>query len=200
MSGIELAHVLVLAAGRGTRMGSPKALMLVGGRPWWAIQHERLVAIGVPATWIVSPEVEAGIRSSGLSPGPLVRADPAAPMFASLLAGVAALRHQPPESLFVLPIDCPAPARRVWESLAAARAVAVPTHAGKRGHPVHLPWTFATSTIDPAAARATPSSPARLDTLIAPIARLIETDDPDTTTNLNTPADLQVWLHARSGG
>lgn len=199
MSGPESSHALVLAAGRGTRMGSPKALMEVGGRAWWMIQRERVDAIGVPATWVVSPAVEEGILSASTAPLRLVRSDPAAPMFSSLLAGIASLRTSPPGSLFVLPVDCPAPSRPVWEALAASGEVAVPVHAGARGHPVHLPWSFVASVIEPAAVGAEASGPARLDLLIAPIARSVEVDDPDATTNLNTPADVQDWLHRRAG-
>ena len=52
--------VVVLAAGRGTRMGGPKALMEVRGRVWWRWQREWLApaeAAGATVVWLVSPVV-----------------------------------------------------------------------------------------------------------------------------------------------
>lgn len=195
MSGLESSHVLVLAAGRGTRMGGPKAMMGVGGRAWWMIQRERLATLGMPVTWVVSSAVRSAMLCSGTPPESIVLADPEAPMFSSLLEGIDSLRARPPRSVFVLPIDCPAPGPGVWRELAATGDVAVPACGGRAGHPVHLPWTFVTSIPDFAAAAATEASPARLDHLIGPVAKLIKVRDPAVTTNLNTPRDLQAWLN-----
>ena len=92
------ACCLVLAAGRGRRMGGPKALMQVHGQPWWRLQRERLAAAGVESLWIASPDVAAAWTDIPDAPRHLTTA-PAAdapphstpeplPMFASLMLGV----------------------------------------------------------------------------------------------------------------
>lgn len=177
---------IVLAAGRGTRMGTPKALMSVAGRPWWRTQTQRLTDIGVPQVWVVSDEVRASMDES--IDALLVGGDSTAPMFSSILAGARALAEAPPRGVFVLPVDVPAPRPDVWTMLASAgHDAAAPTFESRRGHPVWLSWAFVESRV----LRADPS--ARLDALVAGCIHEIAVADPDTTANLNTPDDLQSW-------
>lgn len=193
-------HVLVLAAGQGRRMGCPKALMLVKGRPWWRWQHEALAEAGLGATWAVSPVVKAAIGSGPGAPRQVL-ADDAAPMFQSLRVGVESLARradppEPPRGLFVLPIDVPVPARAVWSALAAAavngQGVAAPSFQGAHGHPLYMTWAWAAEHV--LAAR---SEDARLDRLISGVVEYIDVDDPSVAHNLNTPADVAQWLARR---
>lgn len=188
----ELADTIaiVLAAGLGSRMGTPKALMTVNGDPWWRAQSQRLRTIGVPTIWVVSEAVNAAMPNG--DPARRIIASPEAPMLASVLAGARALADDPPSGVFILPIDTPAPIREVWAALAATGAVAAPHHQDRSGHPVYLPWGWVTDNLlDPAV---DPSS-ARLDHLIGADIVRVPTDDPDTATNLNRPEDLEQWLH-----
>jgi CTP:molybdopterin cytidylyltransferase MocA len=105
---------IVLAAGRGRRMGGPKALMTVGGLPWWQTQESRLAAAGVQRLWVVSAEVERAMRSGPAVAPPLVPADPDAPMFESVRAGVSAAGAAS-GGAFILPVDVPAPGRSTWQ-------------------------------------------------------------------------------------
>lgn len=175
---------VVLAAGRGRRMGGPKALMRVVGREWWRLQEERLEHAGVHRVWVVSPAVRAQVR--GLT---TAEADPDAPMFASVLAG---MRAAPGAGLFILPVDVPAPGPDVWRLLAAAAdaGVAVPTSHGERGHPIALsrPW------IDRVLSRAGHED--RLDHLIGPDVVEVPVADPGVLANLNTPGDVRAWAAA----
>ena len=183
-----LAPVLVLAAGRGTRMGGPKALMMVGVRPWWQVQRERLTAARVPTMWVVSAQVRQVLASS--IPGiVMATSDSDAPMFASIRAGAQALSvHDPLPGMFVLPVDVPAPGPAVWSMLQSAGAATVPTHHGNHGHPIYVAWDLVVRHIlgndDPSA---------RLDQLIAPNVRYIPVDDPSVMTNLNTPQAVEAW-------
>jgi CTP:molybdopterin cytidylyltransferase MocA len=196
--------VLVLAAGRGRRMGGPKALMSVGGRAWWRTQAERLAASRRDAAWVVSPEVRAAMGEAGGRGGRAARlaeSDPDAPMFASLLKGIELLRPDPPAWVHVLPVDVPAPRRATLERLesaAGARGVAVPVapaSGGSRrrpGHPVCLSWAWIEGVLIPEA-RVQPVGSLRLDRLIAGTRVAVEVHDESVAVNLNTPADVRRW-------
>lgn len=180
---------IILAAGAGKRMGTPKALMTVEGQPWWRMQADRLRAIGVPALWIINEQVAAAMQ--GDTPTRHALMDSSKPMLASALAGVQLLAADPPQGVFILPIDTPAPRPQVWADLAATNAVASPTVGGSSGHPLYAPWAWIadrlrTGSINP--------DTDRLDTLIAGDRVTVPTDDPDAITNLNRPEDLANWL------
>lgn len=191
MADLADATAIILAAGAGKRMGSPKALMTVDGQPWWQLQHQRLQSIGVGALWVVSGAVDTAMTGDARAPSRRVLASSESPMIASVLAGVRALSADPPRGVFILPIDTPAPNRDVWVSGAAGDTITAPIYQDRAGHPVYLPWGWVadhlrSADLDPASAR--------LDELLAGSARRIETDDPDAATNLNRPQDLADWL------
>jgi len=174
-------------------MGTPKALMEVGGRPWWQVQRERLEGGGVPSTWVVSAEVKAVMTVPGTPPVRVIDSSPQLPMFASFLRGIDSLRASPPQGVFVLPGDVPAPERRVWESLCDHDQVSIPTYGDARGHPIYLPWRWIDEVL-----RATPDSASvsllRLDRLVEPVARFVNVHDRSVAFNLNTPDDVRRWL------
>lgn len=205
-------HVIVLAAGRGTRAGGPKALHRVGTEQWWMVQQKRLVRVGLPVTWVVSERVRDGMAAGGAMPERVVIADEHAPMFASVLAGMDCLARtsrephtgEPPSTVcgvFVLPVDAPAPGREVFTLLAgaldsSASAVAViPMRDGRHGHPVYLSWAFVSTRVLGVAHKAE----ARLDRLIG-IARVeVPVEDACVLVNLNTPEDFDEWARAECG-
>ena len=193
-------HILVLAAGRGVRMGGPKALLMIDGRSWWQHQQARLAPLALPVTWVVSSLVQQAMVASSVSLPEIVTADPALPMFGSVLVGLNSLKERSPEGIYILPVDCPAPSAQVWHALGASRQASFPTHNDKRGHPIYLPWSFVTGTLFPAASGGDPASPdLRLDHLVAPVARAVPVNDSAVATNLNTPEDVRAWL-AGGGG
>ena len=189
-------RVIVLAAGRGSRMGGPKALMDVGGRPWWQWQMERLDAAGLESVWVVSEEVRAAMEESDADAEWLAMGDPDEPMFDSIVAGVSALEDLGDvRGVFILPVDVPAPASRVWQALAAAEPVAAPTFNARRGHPLYLTWSWVEAHVFPVRAQA---DRRRLDEMIRGHVRDVPVDDPDVVTNLNRPEELAQWA-AREG-
>ncbi len=189
-------RVLVLAAGRGTRMGTPKALMRVGGEPWWAVQQRRIDDAGPAQTWVVSAPVRTAMVEQGARLD-CVTADGGLPMFESLVAGLVRLGDDPPRGVFVLPVDVPAPGRGVFGVLPGPGAVA-PVYRGKPGHPVYLSWGWVRRRIlTPGQGGAAPplsGDQRRLDRLLAGEVVRVEVDDPATVANLNTPEDLERWL------
>ena len=194
---VEGWFALVLGAGRGRRMGGPKPLMDAGGRPWWRVQESRLDAAGIPRLWVLSDDAGAAMLDAGFIPERATIADPDAPMFESLAAGIAGLVPDEPRGVFVLPADVPAPGPAVWPALAlaAADAVARPVYKGKHGHPAALSGTWIEQVLGPAMED---GKEHRLDELIAGVVRDVEVDDPTVSVNLNSPRDLSRWLAAQA--
>jgi molybdenum cofactor cytidylyltransferase len=195
------APVVVLAAGRSSRMGEPKGLVLVGGRPWIAHQldalacHRVVLVLGADRDRYLRAVPELLDRAVVV-----VNPEPDRGPFSSLQVGLAAAT--PGEAVFVLPVDVPAPSRAVWSALAAAlhgesggAAAAVPSFEGRGGHPVLLAPSFV------AHLRALPPS-ARLDEelrnrTVSRQALRVEVYDPAVRLNLNAPED---WGKVRAGG
>ncbi|MFN0010081.1 MAG: NTP transferase domain-containing protein [Phycisphaerales bacterium] len=186
---------IVLAAGRGTRMGGSKALMASPRGPWWREQAARLATVGVEAVWVVSSAVSAAMEGEGDSPARTVLADADAPMFASLLAGLRWLPPEPTGGVFVLPVDVPCPGAEVWRALAETGRVAVPVFASQRGHPVFLPLAFAAGVVrrceacDPNAI-----GRLRLDEMIAAEVVEVAVADGAVVRNLNVPEDASAYF------
>jgi molybdenum cofactor cytidylyltransferase len=197
----EPAAVVVLAAGKSSRMGQPKGLQVFAGRPWIEVQ---LAALGARRVVVVLghdhpryreavPALDGGSAPAGgdARVEVVVNHDPDRGPFSSLQVGLAAVAGAP---AFVLPVDVPAASARVWEALEAALSpdsdAAVPLFEGRGGHPVLLAARFI------AVLRARPADdPAlRLDRELA-AARLTRVPvlDPRVRMNLNAPGDWEKW-------
>jgi CTP:molybdopterin cytidylyltransferase MocA len=175
-------------------MGGPKALMDVGGRPWWRWQMERLDAAGLESVWVVSEDVRDTMEEGGADAEWFAMGDGDEPMFDSVVAGVSALEDEDDvRGVFILPVDVPAPRAPVWEELASAGPVVVPTFEGKHGHPLYLSWGWVEERVLPVRAHA---EQYRLDAMIRAEVREVDVDDPSVTMNLNTPEDVKRWLAA----
>jgi molybdenum cofactor cytidylyltransferase len=185
------ADVVLLAAGRSSRMGQPKGLVPFQGRPWIDAQLERLAGRRV----IVVLGHDRGryleaVPSLGRPGGALavvVNPDPDRGPFSSLQVGLAVVASG---AAFVLPIDVPAAAPRVWEALEDALQPGVdavlPVLDARGGHPVLLAPSFI------ALLRGrNPSDPAiRLDLELAAAHTVrVGVTDPRVRLNLNAPED-----------
>lgn len=189
-------HVLVLAAGRGTRMGTPKALMNIDDEPWWVRQYGQLAMIGVLQTWVVSDAVHLRMQQREDVPN-LVVTSPTKPMFDSLLTGLTHLSHDPPRGVFILPVDVPVPQLAVFRTLAGKERPALPEFQGRTGHPIYLPWAWLCERVLPpeSGGRAMPlfGDQRRLDRITAKDRELVSVFDPTVLVNLNTPQDVENW-------
>lgn len=175
-------------------MGGPKALMRVAGSPWWRTQCARLAAWQIPALWVVSPQVRDALALERDAPN-MVTADPDAPMFASLAAGLRHLAEAPPRAVYLLPVDVPACSPACIAAFGAhSTQPEVPTVNGKGGHPVRLPWSFVETHIGPHLANPDAHPGVRLDHLLADHAAHCEVSDLAVITNLNTPEAVETWL------
>jgi CTP:molybdopterin cytidylyltransferase MocA len=198
--------IILLAAGRASRMPVPKGLVDAFGRPWLERQLERIGECGgaraiivlghalelhaVAMPWI-EKAIDGPIAFAGLWAEVVVNLAPDRGTFSSLQVGVARAGR---DGAFVLPIDVPCPGTDVWQSLEAHRTpnvdACVPMVDGRGGHPVLCAPALLNevSTLDARAPEA------RLDLLIAARAQQgrvarVAVSDPRARLNLNTPAD-----------
>ncbi len=188
---------VILAAGRGLRMGGPKALLDLGGHSLLELQLRalegaaRVVVVIEPKLW----EARLGPNRGGTPlpqgvayvPNPRWEEGP----FTSIRLGLEALGGDAPA--LIVPVDCPvaagAPARLV-QATAPGLAWVAPVHDGRRGHPVLLTMRGRT-----AALAAGPDATLR-DILGGAPGAEIPIASPLVHCNLNTPADRISFLDA----
>ena len=205
---------LIIAAGAGRRMGTPKALLQVEGTPL-LIRVAR--AYGFLSTdsihAIVTPEIAAalqdagvddagvegaGVEGAGVEGAPTPPVIPAqlhttgvadAPMMDSVRAALALWSTGSAEEAFLQPVDAGSPKRPVLEALLAqdpAYAAVKPTHQGRGGHPLLLRRHF----LDAVSWRQCSSLRDALAQLPQEQLRRVEVDDPHVLRNWNRPEDL----------
>ncbi|UCC71083.1 MAG: nucleotidyltransferase family protein [Gemmatimonadota bacterium] len=133
---------IVLAGGRSHRMGRPKALLKVGDQTFLERAIRALQAGGCEEVVVVLNDADAEVTdlAQGLGGRSTPGAGAGTEQIDSLRAGLRALPSGVSAAV-VLPVDHPlvdaATVRALIESFHAGSApVVVPTHAGRRGHPV----------------------------------------------------------------
>lgn len=122
--------LILLAAGRSSRMGTPKGLLSWQGRLWIVNQlHGFREAGGREATVVLGFHREAyeeslpwlkaavhrPVREEGLEVTAVVNPDPERGPFSSLQCAASVIVWKP--AVFVLPLDVPCPEKEVWEKL-----------------------------------------------------------------------------------
>lgn len=139
---MSLAGV-VLAAGRSSRMGSPKALLDFLGLPFVVRILEALEALEVKARVVVlgpdAPRIQPAIAIHDCLI--VENPEPESGPIASLRAALRALQPVQPHAILVWPVDLPhvrvTTVERVMEAHRRTKGpVVVPTFADRRGHPV----------------------------------------------------------------
>ena len=151
MSGFVDVTGIVLAAGSGSRMGTPKALLSTGGEPWVAIAARLLLHAGCARVVVVlgaSAEDARGLLPTDAAITTITNGDWRAGMGSSLAAGLGAASG---DAALVTVVDTPqlpvAAARRV---LASGAPLARAVFDGRPGHPVLIArdhWTPAAATL-----------------------------------------------------
>jgi CTP:molybdopterin cytidylyltransferase MocA len=184
---------VVLAAGSGTRMGGPKALLRIGGESFLARAARLLARPGVEAVAaVVGREVEAAAAGS---PGAtlLLNPRPEAGMLSSILRGLDEAEAAGADAVLLHPVDHPlvepATVDRVVAGLRGGGIIAVPSYRSRRGHPggfARAAWP---------ALRAAPSDRG---------ARAVLADHPEWVVHvpgdagcvrgIDTPADYERWI------
>ena len=151
MSGFVDVTGIVLAAGAGSRMGTPKALLSTGGEPWVAVAARLLLHAGCARVVVVlgaSAEDARGMLPTDAAITTITNAAWRAGMGSSLAAGLGAASG---DAALVTVVDTPqlpvAAARRV---LASGAPLARAVFDGRPGHPVLIArdhWTPAAATL-----------------------------------------------------
>jgi CTP:molybdopterin cytidylyltransferase MocA len=134
---------IILAAGASERMGYPKALLPYRGRPFLAGIVDACYAAGIEKRVVVLGYYADKIKEEiDLSQAIVAMNDDlAAGPIGSIRAGLTALAPFPVDAVLVWPVDRPHVTVATVEALldgfrSTHRAIVVPTHGAKRGHPV----------------------------------------------------------------
>ncbi|MGH7754557.1 MAG: nucleotidyltransferase family protein [Gemmatimonadales bacterium] len=190
---------VVLAAGRSSRMGAPKALLDYRGQPFVASivrvlealeLHPRVVVVGDAA-----PRIRAALAAHDvmLVENPWEPPDPGP--ISSIRAALAALEHARPQGVLVWPVDYPHVRTATIESLVDAfraqhPSAVLPVFGGRRGHPVlwsdrAVPALLEDQRAGTEGARAVLHSLPRRD------VREVAVGDPAVLDGINTPEDYE---------
>ena len=136
-----MIYGIVLGAGRGRRIGTPKALLTLGGDTF----HQRTLCAfrnaGLETVMVVNRELMDALAATGPGEHRVVNHDPdQTGMFGSVRLGVEEAIRLGATGVILLPVDHPLVSVEDVRSLAAGletgAVVAVATHAGRRGHPI----------------------------------------------------------------
>lgn len=175
----------VLAAGSGTRMGGPKAELMIGGRRLVDRAVATLTAAGCHPLLAVVP---AGVEVAGARA--VVNADPARGMRSSLDLAVAAAGAAP--ALLVVLVDMPGLRVDAVRQVAGAwrpGRIAVGRYGARTGHPIVMSPTLWRAAISAAG----PDEGARA--LLRAHGELVDAVDvPGDPSDLDTPDDIAAWL------
>ncbi len=211
---LKSCAAIVLAAGRATRMpGQHKLLRKIAGAPVLAHTLGRINGLGLAETLVVTGRDQQDVAATATEAAPHARIVHN-PAFAEGMGGSIAYGARALQTLwagpdatacdvrgvFIVLGDMPAIAASVFAALADALAgpgaIAMPSHAGRRGHPV----LFAQDLL-PELAALTGDQGAR-----AVVARhqdrvqVVATADPGILMDIDTPGDLSKVAAALSHG
>jgi CTP:molybdopterin cytidylyltransferase MocA len=133
---------IVLAAGEGRRMGGPKALLPLGDGTFLSRACRLFARPGITGTVaVLGAQAERVRKGAGIPREATVAINERwrDGMLTSVWVGLDAAEALDAEAVLVHPVDnpfvSPATIDAVVEALAKGAPIAVPSHAGRRGHP-----------------------------------------------------------------
>ncbi len=180
---------VIPAAGRSGRMGAPKQLLHVDGRPMLLGIVDALLDGGVARVTVVAG---TALREK-LPPFPprvhiAINDDPKTEMIDSIRIGLASSGRS--DGYLICPSDAAritaADVRRCIDAFAKmSDQIVIATHAGRRGHPMIFPASLIAVVYSPAC----DSGLNQLAKNRPQLVREVACDSPGTLANVNTPAD-----------
>ena len=183
---------LILAAGSGTRMGGPKALLRIGGESFLARAARVLARPGVDA---VAAVVDRQVLAAhpGAAATLVLNPRPEDGMLSSILRGLDEAEAAGADAVLLHPVDHPlvepATVDRVVAGLHGGAVIAVPAHGSRRGHPggfARAAW---------AALRAAPAARGARAVLAEHPEWVVHVPgDPGCVLGIDTPADYERWI------
>lgn len=195
------ATAIVLAAGKGQRLGGAKALLLwpdgEGGEVPLAIAHaRRFLELGVGRVQVVLRPGQVGLLLPFAGPGiELVGSNRDEALGAAGSLQVAAERLAEGESAWVAPVDTVPPTRGTWDELARGpkgRSGLRPRALGKGGHPVWLSEPIVGLYRRGEARPLRDVLRERMDEVVS-----VDVSDPSVLININTRDDVMAVLKRR---
>jgi CTP:molybdopterin cytidylyltransferase MocA len=187
---------IVLAAGEGRRIGGPKALLSRHGRTFLAHACHLLARPGVAEVVAVIGASAARVRSEAPVPDDVTVVENEAwsdGMLSSVWCGLDAAENLAADAVLLHPVDhplvSPATVDRVVDALRQGAFAAVPTHAGRRGHP----GGFGREAFDPL--RAAPLDQGARAVLAGHAHRVVHVEgDPGCLVGIDTPEQYRRHL------
>jgi len=186
-SGEPRLYGLVLAGGAGTRMGSEKAGLVIGGLPLAQHAAARLAAVAERVFVSVRP----GQRGAWLQG--LASIEDAAADLGPITGVLAAFAHEPNAAWLVVAVDMPFVTEPMLRQLAAARGAgfdAVAFRNDALGGPEPLCALYEPGAGAELAQRAAAGEHSLRRILASMRVRLLLSADPDALVSLNTPDEL----------
>ncbi len=191
-------HAIICAAGRSNRMGQPKQLMPIDGRPMLLAVIAPLVACdGVAGVTVVTNSaVASSLDIPGAGADLALNDEPDAQMIDSLRVGIGVLQNNHElnvdDGILVCPGDQPG---LTAEDIAACclafhrnpAGITIAAHDGKRGHPVIFP----ASRIPFVMSRGCDRGLRELTAALADLVRLVDCANSAVLRNVNTPDDFK---------
>jgi molybdenum cofactor cytidylyltransferase len=193
---------VILAAGKGGRMGRPKLLLEIGGKSFLAHLIQVLGEVGISEiVCVVGGQFASWARRHFPRVTVVQNRNPAAGMFTSVKIGVKQLMGL--KGVLIVPVDHPYVAKSTYRKLVRTfvenpDAIVKPTCRDRSGHPVLIPRKLFDHI----------RRAGRETTLMELIGKskleqlLVPSNDPGILKNMNTPADMRRGRCrcARGGG
>lgn len=190
---------LVLAAGAGTRMGQPKALVADHGETWLARSVGALRAGGIETVYVVVGASADEVRAAAPADCQVIEATSwAEGMGASLRSGITTLSREHPtaEAMLIMLVDTPGVGPDVIRRLAASASATTLIRASYHGQPGH-PVLIGRAHWASARAGAQGDEGARGYLESAGVS-LIECGDLGSGDDVDTPWALEHWREGKA--
>lgn len=199
MQGREMKRPLcaiILAAGSSSRMGSPKAVLPLGGKT--VLEHivQTYLLAGITDIRVVTGHDREQVRSvlEKIPAGEVNNPRHHEGMYSSVRCGVASCGPEI-SGYFIHPVDVPLITPRTIRSLCASAdpagdRIACPVYEGRRGHPPFIGASFGRAILEEDRPQGLKGFLYEYSDAIVPVI----VDDPGILLNMNTPMDYQEVL------